>query len=300
MAAGGVAGSIACAEGVADAERRGKPFWLAMARDCAVPTGETAAGLVDEAVSLLGSRDPQWRDDAGYGVVVACVYQKRLLTPEERRALVGRLSDKLRSGIGEVGTDTVLMRSFAALDLSVLAALELADPVLDDAGYRRLLDDSLEYLLQERDLRSIEPGVGWIHATAHTADLLKFLARDPRFTATDQGRLLDAAWLKMTTPGTPVWAYSEEERMSAALVSVMRRPDFDPSILDPWLAQFVQLERRVWEQAPPDPRLLQTAQNARALLQSTFVLLSMPEPAPTAGQAAAQRKLLSTLQAVRR
>ena len=34
------------------AEQRGKPFWTALAKDCAVPAGETAFGLVSEAVSL--------------------------------------------------------------------------------------------------------------------------------------------------------------------------------------------------------------------------------------------------------
>ena len=107
---------------------RGKPFWLALARDCAVPAGESAFGLVSEAVSLLGSPDTEWRDDVGYGVVAACVYQKKLLKPEERRALVARLSANLRRGIGETGTDSVLLRSFSALDLSILAALENATP----------------------------------------------------------------------------------------------------------------------------------------------------------------------------
>jgi hypothetical protein len=169
------------------AERRGKAFWNALARDCAVPAGETAFDLVGEAISLLGSLDPEWRDDVGYGVVATCVYQKKLLKPEERRDLVARLSVNLRRGIGETGSSSVLLRSFSALDLSVLAALENADPALDGAGYRRLLDDAFAYLRDERDVRGLEPRVGWIHATAHTADLLMFLARDPRFTPRGRG-----------------------------------------------------------------------------------------------------------------
>jgi hypothetical protein len=33
------------------AEQRGKPFWLALARECTVPAGESAFGLVSEALS---------------------------------------------------------------------------------------------------------------------------------------------------------------------------------------------------------------------------------------------------------
>jgi len=282
------------------AEARGKPFWLALAKDCAVPSNESPFGLVSEAVGLLGSPDTEWRDDVGYGVVAACAYQKRLLKPEERRELVARLSANLRRGIGEAGTDSVLLRSFSALDLSIFAALESEDPALDDPGFRRLLEDALAYLRDERDLRGLEPRVGWIHATAHTADLLKFLARDRRFTAADQARLMDAAWAKMRAPGTPVFTHAEDERLAAALLSVARRPDFDPAILDPWLEGFVALEKKVWEKAPPDRAVLDASQNARNLLRSLYVLASLPDPPPTTGQAAAREKVLVTLQRIRR
>ncbi len=292
--------TIALAAGGAPAAGRGKAFWKAVAAECAVPPGESAFGLVSEAVSLLGSPDTEWRDDVGYGVVAACVFQKKLLKPEERRALVALLSANLRRSIGETGTDSVLLRSFSALDLSVFAALEDTDPALDEAGHRRLLDDALAYLRDERDLRGLEPRVGWIHATAHTADLLKLLARDPRFTPADQPRLLDAAWSKVTAPGTPVFAHAEDERLAAALLSVARRPDFEPAILDSWLARFVTLEKTVWEKAPPDPATLDASQNARNLLRSFYVLLSLPQPPPTAGQTAARDRLLATLQQIRR
>lgn len=282
------------------AERRGKAFWKTLAAECAVPAGESAAGLVNEAVSLVGSPDSEWRDDVGYSVVATCVYRKKRLEPEERRALVTLLSENLRRGIGETGNDDVLRRSFSALDLSILAALELQDPALDAAGYARLLDDGLAYLKDERDLRGLEPRVGWIHATAHTADLLKFLARDARFKPQDQARLLDAAWSKLTASGAPVFTHAEDERLAAALVSVVRRPDFDPASLDPWLERFVALEKQVWTKMPPDSATLDASQNARNLLRSFHALLSFAEPAAAGGQPAAREKALATLAKIRR
>lgn len=62
-----LAGPQASAAEASAAEGRGKAFWLALAQDCAIPAGESAAQLLHEAVSLLGSRDSQWRDDVGYG-----------------------------------------------------------------------------------------------------------------------------------------------------------------------------------------------------------------------------------------
>jgi len=293
--------AMACGGGPAsDAASRDKAFWLELAKECTIPPGESAAALVNEAVGFLGSPDPVWRDDIGFGVVASCVYQQRRLNATERQQLVARLSGNLRSGIGEQGNESALSRSFSALDLSILAGLELEDPALDAQQYRRLLDDAMAYLRDERDLRGIEPQVGWIHATAHTADLLKFLARDERFTPADQSALLQAAWIKLTAPGTPVFTHAEDERLAAALVSITRRPDFKPESLDPWLAQFVALEKSVWEKAPPDPATLDASQNARNLLRSFYVLLSLPKPEPRTGQLPARDRALLTLQQIRR
>ncbi len=300
-----IAGPVVLAAALLDAapqpaERRGKAFWMALAKDCVVPAGETAAGLVNEAATLLGSADSEWRDQIGYDVVASCVYGKRRLSAEERRALTATLGANLRREIGATGDDSVLLRSFSALDLSILAALELQDPALDAAGYARLVDDAFAYLAGERDLRGFEPRVGWIHATAHTADLLKFLARDTRFAAMDHRHLLDAVWSKLTAPGTPVFTHSEAERLAAALVSLVRRSDFDALSLDAWFDRFPALEKQLWAKSPPDPAALDASENARHLLQAFYVLLSLPEPLPAGSQTAAREKALATLAKIRR
>ena len=284
------------------AEDRGFAFWKALSLDCRVPEGGSAAALVDEAVGFLGSRSSEWRDEIGYGVVASCVYQKRALSGEERRALVERLTGNLLRGVGESGTDSVLLRSFSALDLSILAALEDEAPALDAAGYRRLVDAAFAYLRDERDLRALEPGVGWIHATAHTADLLKFLARDARFAPADAQRLLEAVAAKLITPGAPVFTHAEEERLAAAVASLVRRSDFDLGILDPWLGRFVAAEKQVWREAPPQQALLDAAQNGRSFLRCLYVTLSLPAAATpgTPAPPPTREKVLATLATIRR
>jgi hypothetical protein len=112
MVLSGLAFLTAAPPGVAQppsAERRGKVVWKALARDCAVPAGESAFGLGSEAISFLGSPDTEWRDEIGYGVVATCVYEKRALKADERRTLVHQLSANLRRGLGETGTGSVLL-----------------------------------------------------------------------------------------------------------------------------------------------------------------------------------------------
>ena len=113
---------------------RGQSFWLGLANDCAVPAGGSAVDLVREAIGLLGSPDPVWRDDIGYGVVVCCVSQKKLLDAGQRREIIATLAGKLRRGIGEAGTDTVLLRSFSARDPTVHARRGRAAGRRSDVG----------------------------------------------------------------------------------------------------------------------------------------------------------------------
>lgn len=279
---------------------RGRAFWVKVRQLCEVPRGQSIAAIVDEAVALQASRDPYWRDDVGYQSVVRCVYKERKLTPDERRRLGASLVQNLWRGIGETGTDTVLLRSFSALDLSILQALELQDPVLDDAGFRALLDAAFSYLMHEKDGRGYVPGVGWVHATAHAADLLKFLARDARFTPDDQTRLLEAAWLKATSADTPAWEYSENERLAGALLAVTRRTDFDVAGFSDWLGHFPQFEKNFWSQPEIDPDGIEATQNARDLLQNLFVQLNLEQPTLSAAQQEARAKLLETLRQIRR
>ncbi|HEX7374060.1 MAG TPA: DUF2785 domain-containing protein [Steroidobacteraceae bacterium] len=292
--------AIAATSPAASETAHGRAFWMQLLQECKVPKGESAAALVDEAVSFQASRESFWRDDVGYQVVVQCVYRQRRLAPDERRKLVDALAVNLRRGVGESGTDTVFLRSFSALDLSVIQALELQDPVLDVAGFRGLVDAALAYLLQEKDGRGFEPEVGWIHATAHTADLLKYLARDPRFAPTDQARLLDAAWRKATAAETPGWDFGEDERLASALLSVTRRADFDGAAFDEWLARFLPLEKNYRNLEAPDLDAIEATRNARDLLQSLYVQLSLEQPSPTAGQQAARSRVLETLRLIRR
>jgi hypothetical protein len=46
------------------------------------------------------------------------------------RQVTKHWTGNLRAGLGETGTDAVLLRSFSALDLSIVAALDLETPFL--------------------------------------------------------------------------------------------------------------------------------------------------------------------------
>jgi len=257
-------------------------FWRKIkASDFAVPTGEAPLPLILELSDSLGSPDPEIRDGFGYDIPVAWIYGKKLLTPADLRVVLARWSANLRTGIGETASDSVLLRSFSALDLSVLAAHDLQAPFLSQAEFDALLTDALTYLREERDVRGYTPPVGWRHSCAHTADLLKFLARSPHLKVADHARILEAVRAKFTRLGDPVYVWGEDERLARTLMSLVRRSDFEPALIDPWLEGLATVHKSASGMALPDPALLAADRNASNLLKSLLALLSQPaETAP--------------------
>ena len=266
------------------APAHGKDFWLAIAKnEYAPPAGESAASLAPELSAMLGSPDPQLRDEIAYSTFVAWIYRKHLLNAQDLRPLIAEWRQNLTRGVGSVGDDSVLLRSFSALLLSVVAASDNASPLLDEEQFRGILRDALAYEDAERDLRGFEPGKGWIHSAAHTADLLKFLARSRFLAKPDQAAILAA--LNRKLHANTVFVFGEDERMARAVLSLIARPDFDQAAFQDWLAQVKPVFP---EQQPPPLEALRSYQNLKNVLAKLeVILLSQPAEVPHAREAAA-------------
>ena len=137
-----------------------------------------------------------------------------------------------------------------------------------------------------------------MHAAGHTADLLKFLARNPRLAVGDQPRLLDAVARKCAAFGE-VFVWGEDERLAQVVRSVARRADLDRAAFEGWLAVFPEQHKALWVSAPAIevPRYV-AAQNVKAVLRAAHTALAMdsgPEPATEWAEA----KLLETLAQMR-
>jgi Protein of unknown function (DUF2785) len=258
-----------------------RAFWQGIAKNrYEVPAGESADALVVELGQMLGSPDPELRDDFAYSIAAAWIYRDRRVSEKTLHELLRAWSANLQAGLGGTGSDTLFLRAFSALDLSLLAALDNQHPFLADAEYAGLLTAALDYLAGEKDLRAFDPRRGWMHATAHTADLLKFLARNPRLRPVDQGRILDAIAAKLDAAGS-TFAYGENERLAAAVQSLVVRKDFDAAAFARFLAALARPAEHLWDQgALVDPRRFAAMQNAKDLLRSLYVRLALDKAAP--------------------
>ena len=168
--------------------------------DAEVPPGRTAAELLPSLLDQLGSDDPFLRDEVGYGLLARWVVKDQLLGASELRYAVERLVPDLRIGLdGEGDEQSVVRRSYSALALAILAYRDVEDHFLPPGEVRQLFDSGVTYLLDEPDRRGHAPELGcWVNATAHTADLLKFLVRNPATTVDDHRRVLAALHTLLT------------------------------------------------------------------------------------------------------
>ena len=275
--------------------RHDRTFWVSIIEHkYQVPAGEDPFTLLTEMNALLGSTDPVLRDDVAYTSAARWILRGRLLTGEQQKALLAEWLKNLTLGLGERGTDTVFRRSFSALNLSILAARDNESPFLSQTEFEDFLARTISYLEQEHDTRGFDAAKGWIHTPAHTADTLKFLARNTKLPAASQAQLLSAVTAKCQAVDH-VFTWGEDERLAQVVRSIVRRQDFDGGGFERWLAGLPATHRQLWAKGPAiDPAAFPPVQNVKQLLRAAFVALSSDKDLPVAAERARQQ-LLTTL-----
>jgi hypothetical protein len=289
----------ALSPGLAAQVGRPREEWVALAKTgFAIPPGRTATELLIEMNPLLTSPDPVLRDEVAYAAAERWILRDKAVDAAGLRQLLDQWSRNLETGLGETGTDAVFGRSFSALCLSVVAAADLQSPFLAPAEVRAFYDRMLSYFARERDVRGFDAARGWMHSVAHTADALKFLARNAKLGPGTDRRLLDAVRAKLEATDA-VFAWGEPDRIALALQSAVRRPDADGPALEAWTAHWVEAHRALWSGGPQvDPLAFARVENARQVMRSLHAALSM-ESAPTDTGTTAAKIVLAALARMR-
>ena len=249
--------------------------------DYAIPRGQSLDDLTDELLGYLGSTDPLLRDEFGYGILTTWIVRDGHYDAATLREMRDRLLANLKVGLGERGSDSVFLRSFSALMLAVIIYRDNAEPFLDEAEIRAVLNAALEYLVSEQDVRGYVGSQGWAHSVAHTADLLKFLARNEKTGTEDHQRILDAVAVKLTTPYNYIYDHDEDERLALAVWDVCKRDRLDADSLKEWVGRLETW--KTGQDRPPgfDPSVFTVHQNIKRFLRSLYFLLGKQPARPT-------------------
>jgi hypothetical protein len=262
---------------IAAAAPHDREYWRAIAKDrYSVPGNDSADALAPELSAMLASPDHELRDDLAYSILARWIYRGHFSVPT-MVALADEWRGNLKAGIGESGTNSVLKRSFSALCLSELAKREAKSPFMGEKRFHELVAEAVAYLNAELDLRGYEAKLHWIHATAHTADLLAALANSPLLSKEEGNSILHAIDERLVT-AKEVYTQGEQDRLAAAIVSVIRRKDFEASKFEPWLAHLQEEDSDVWKETTVAG--LARFQNHNYMLQAVTVRLSLPDIAP--------------------
>lgn len=246
---------------------RGRAFWVQLKETkFALPPGVSRAEVLRDAVKLVDEVDPVLRDDVGYGLALQWVYREQALSDAEldsfTKALLARLGDTKRGVLG---------RSFSALSLSMVAAAETKAPRLDATTWAALVETACVELERETDLRGYDEKLGWIHATAHTADLLKFLARDARLTEAQQRRIVSALKARLERGDTLAWG--EDERLAAVVRSLAMRKDVAKDVFEPWVGALPERWKALWAQPKVDAAGFKRMNATKQVLRAALVTL---------------------------
>jgi hypothetical protein len=278
-----------------DCELKGhrRDYWREIAKNhYEIPPGQDAFPLVRELSSYLCSPDPELRDDLAYSILTIWIVRQKKLSHDELLTLAREWQANLRVGIGETETDSVLRRSFSALSLVALAERDLKEPFLDEAGFRTMLDEAMRYLRDERDLRGFDAKKGWIHATAHTADLIAALAGNRFFTRQDQGRVLQAIARRLAS-ANEIFTYGEQDRLANVAAAIITRDDFDGERWRSWVAEMDKEDSAVWKDTPPQMQALARFENDSYFLRATITQTSLRAVTPASTEA--QKTVLTLL-----
>jgi hypothetical protein len=219
-------------------------FWQEVVKkECKLPDGYTVVQLTPDLLGFLGSTDIEVRDPIGYTVLAYWMVRDGHYTPDDLRAMRDQLITNLSIGIGEKDTDSVFLRSFSILMLSLIVYRDNQVDFLSVDEINALLDKSLWYFEAEQDLRGYVPEKGWAHTCAHTADAFKFLARNIKTDVDDHARILNAIADKLLLAVTYVHVHSEDERLVSVLVDILKRGLVELAVWEGWLERFASWKR---------------------------------------------------------
>jgi hypothetical protein len=271
-----------------NAQQRERDEWASIVKGgYTVPAGRKAADVLAEMNALLASPDPFLRDDVAFGSAERWIRAGHLDADDLRRLLrlwTGNLAD----GLGQPAGDGIFRRSFSALNLSLIGARDLTAPFLEPAEVQALFDRLLDYFDKELDTRGFDATRGWMHSVAHTADALKFVARNPKLSPGADVRLLRAVRDKIAASPT-VFAWGENDRMALALQSAVRRSDADSGALTEWVDFWIGEHQKLWANGPHvEPARFARVENAKQVMRSLHTALAMEAKPTPKGDSARQ------------
>lgn len=256
-----------------------KDFWVSIAKnDYRIPDGHTLEQLTGILFEYISSTDPELRDDIAY-VVYANWLKRQVYSQDDIRAHVDKLLANLDTGLGEVESDSVFLRTFSILFLAEIVYNDNKVPLLEADQVQAILTDALRYLEMEKDPRGHIPIKGWAHALAHIADLLLELGKNRHVGPADLKHMLTGLADKLVRSSNWIYIHGEDDRLANAVIAMLKRNLITPEDWDHWL-QSINPSGESWKGAYMDGDRARAFHNVRNFLRSLSEAIRSNETLP--------------------
>ncbi|HXS62556.1 MAG TPA: DUF2785 domain-containing protein [Streptosporangiaceae bacterium] len=196
--------------------------------DFAVPPGRPSSELAAELYAMLGSPDPKVRDDTAFPVLAYWV---------SRGVFDGQLAVVGGELIARISDGPIYQRTFATISLTWVLLRDAKTSELNSATVLGWLATFSQWWRNETDLRPWDPELGWLHAPAHGADLLRAFGRSPKLGAAELAGLLELAVDRLMTDQGYLYGNNEDDRIASALASVLVRPEVSADAAVGWIGR---------------------------------------------------------------
>ncbi|SDJ15845.1 DUF2785 domain-containing protein [Salimicrobium halophilum] len=191
-----------------------------------------------EIVGVLGSTDAELRDELGYETLLKLLVHKNYLNGHElKRLLQYAISDNmLLHDIGRENEDSVFLRSFSALLVTLLLHRDNQDEYLSKAEYDEVVHRIVDYCEKERDFRGFVPEKGWAHAPAHISDAIDECVKS-RYVDIEVCRSLWEGLKNLLLHAPFVYSCEEDERMAIPMLAMLDQNHVTLPTLRTWLTE---------------------------------------------------------------
>jgi hypothetical protein len=228
--------------------------------------------LATSLMDYIGDLRSEVRDDLIY-VVLAHLFHDQHLNEEELTQFLKELKSEshLFYDMNNKEQWSILKRSFSILQLVILVYVHRRDHVIDVKDIDLLFDDFMNYLSQEKVFLGYDESVGWVHATAHSADLLaQFMQLE---TCDEKKLMLMFNQIQMLVKQrNEIYTHNEDERLVKAVIKGLDRNLLTQAFLTTWVKQFT-LDHEVTDQE----ERLNLKHNIKQFLSSLYFSLQGQE-----------------------
>lgn len=264
-----------------------------------LPLDVRVQDLVPMLEQGLASSDSYVREDLALVLFDRWIYQGHF-SATQLRDLAKRMIANLQVGLDEPAGDSAFLRAYAVLVLFEIMGCHNQKGQLSAETLRHIQEETISYLLAEKDERVVVPGKGWIHAVPHGFNVLIETAKSRELGRHDLESILDAVYERARGSLTQVYTGFEEELFSLTVVAVLRRSLLSVTDFENWVERLVRPPEgsTSWSKhlLTPQPELILLA-NLKATLRALYLQLSFSSEPPDECEAylKALRKGLETL-----